>query len=79
MTTETATMWCNPCQANTGHLREKPSHLLHFLLTLVTGGLWVVVWVALTLTWKNRHWLCMGCGMPYTEPRRTRSAGAERA
>jgi len=68
MATETAQMWCNPCQANTGHLREKPNHLLHFLLTIVTGGIWIIVWLAVVLTWRKHEWLCMGCGKPYAKP-----------
>ena len=32
---------------------KKPNHLLHLLLTLVTGGLWALIWIYLALTSKD--------------------------
>lgn len=37
---------------------EKTSHLLHFILTLLTGGLWIIIWVVSALatsTTKARY------------------------
>ena len=31
-------------------LGKRPNHVLHLLLTLVTAGMWLVVWLFLTLT-----------------------------
>lgn len=31
-----------------------PNHLVHFLLTLFTGGLWLIVWVFLILASSKR-------------------------
>ena len=37
-----------------------PNHILHLLLTVVTGGLWVVVWLWLSIGPKS--WRCPSCG-----------------
>ena len=37
---------------------EKTSHLVHFILTLITGGLWIVIWLLSALatsTTKARY------------------------
>ena len=28
--------------------KEGPNHLLHFILTLCTGGLWIPVWIVIS-------------------------------
>lgn len=40
---------CKRCGEPTEHLEKKPSHLLHLILTILTLGLWAVVWVLLSL------------------------------
>ena len=40
------------------YANEKTSHVLHLILTLLTGGLWVVIWVLCALatyTTKRRY------------------------
>jgi len=37
-----------------------PNHILHLLLTLVTFGVWLVVWIALTVMPKSYR--CPQCG-----------------
>lgn len=39
-----------------------PSHILHLLLTLVTGGLWAIVWIFACMGKKD--WRCPTCGYP---------------
>ncbi len=29
--------------------RRRPNHILHLLLTIITGGLWLPVWLLLSL------------------------------
>lgn len=40
--------------------KQTPNHILHLLLTLVTFGLWLIVWL-IVLT-KPEPWLCPHCG-----------------
>lgn len=35
--------------------REQPNHVLHFILSLLTGGLWIPVWLLLTIFAGNPH------------------------
>lgn len=48
--------------------RGKTSHVLHFIITLLTGGLWLPVWIIATV--RNKQWVpivakfdgwCQGC------------------
>jgi len=32
---------------------KKPNHILHLLLTILTAGLWAIVWIILTITSKK--------------------------
>lgn len=41
--------------------RQTPSRILHLLLTLVTAGLWLVVWVPLEL-FAPAAYRCPACG-----------------
>ena len=42
---------CKKCQKMTVHLGPSTSHVLHLLLSIITGGLWVVVWMM--VAWSN--------------------------
>lgn len=68
MTLRVEMMWCNECQKNTGHIQQRMNHVLHLLGTIVTGGLWIIGWIASAVAWRRRPWLCMGCGYRYTTP-----------
>lgn len=32
---------------------KKPNHLIHLILTFLTGGLWALIWIYLVLTSKD--------------------------
>lgn len=34
---------------------HRPNHLLHLILTILTLGLWLIVWVAVTLAGGEKH------------------------
>lgn len=39
----------------------RPNHVLHFILSLLTGGLWLPVWLGITVLAGNPH-----TGQPYS-------------
>ena len=41
-------------------VRQTPNHILHLLLSVLTLGLWLIVWVAQAI--YPRPWLCPSCG-----------------
>ncbi len=52
---------CNQCGKPTLHIGPGTSHLLHFILAILTAGLWVPVWII--ITWNNTTKLaCSQCG-----------------
>ena len=62
--------YCHYCQRMTLHSREGVNHLLHLILTILTSGLWLLVWIALIVMSKFRPWYCEVCKSPYAKPRR---------
>src|SRR4051812_12838322 len=48
------------CGEITPHTQSTPNHPLHALLTVVTGGLWLVGWVVAVVT--NDSAVCGRCG-----------------
>lgn len=55
--------WCRTCQARSLLRRRTPNHILHLLLSIVTAGLWLIVWLLLSMS--NPDWLCARCGTPW--------------
>lgn len=54
-------MHCDNCGKNTMHVRPSTSHVLHFLLTVVTLGFWAIVWLLVTLSNSSQN-QCSVCG-----------------
>lgn len=52
--------FCKDCTKRVVVFRPTPSHVLHLLLTLVTIGLWLIVWIGLTIQFGG--WRCTECG-----------------
>lgn len=40
---------CSECGKPTLHIQPKTSHVLHLLLSLITVGIWVPVWLLIAL------------------------------
>ena len=52
--------YCPQCGRQVLAKQETPSHILHLLLTIFTGGLWIIVWIAVSV--RDRPWRCSQCG-----------------
>lgn len=59
--TEKYTAHCKNCQSETIHERPSTSHVLHLLLSVITVGLWIPVWILVALSNSNQG-LCLTCG-----------------
>lgn len=55
------TAYCKNCCRETFHERPSTSHILHLLLSLVTMGFWVPVWILMALN-NNSQGMCTICG-----------------
>ena len=51
---------CRRCRRHTVHLGERPNGVLHLLLTIVTAGIWLLVWIGLTVFQGKAR--CTECG-----------------
>jgi hypothetical protein len=52
--------WCRHCDRRVVVRRPAPNHVLHLLMTLVTCGLWLVVWIGQSV--RVGGWRCSQCG-----------------
>lgn len=41
-------------------VKQTPNHILHLLLSIVTAGIWLIVWLAQAI--YPRPYLCPNCG-----------------
>lgn len=57
-----STGYCIQCQKQVRIEKTHPNHILHLLLTLITGGFWVIVWFILSFNACMRPWKCPNCG-----------------
>ena len=51
---------CGVCGELRPHMQETPNHGLHIVLTVFTGGLWAIPWIALAMNEKPA--VCGKCG-----------------
>jgi hypothetical protein len=61
MTQKQTGQFCSYCQKHTLATGTKPNHTLHLILTILTGGLWGIVWILITLG-KIGGYRCTQCG-----------------
>jgi hypothetical protein len=54
--------YCPRCQRLTLGRRDTPNHVLHFLVTFLTCGLWAFVWLGTAVLATRRPYLCTICG-----------------
>ena len=52
---------CSECRKPTIHIQPKTSHVLHLLLSLITVGIWVPVWLLIALN-NSSQATCTACG-----------------
>lgn len=52
---------CTNCRKNTKHLRPSTSHVLHLILSLISFGLWIPIWVLVAIS-NSTQGQCSDCG-----------------
>ena len=50
---------CKGCDKKTLHTRTTPNTLLHIFLSIITAGIWLIVWI---LFIGKGAYKCMTCG-----------------
>lgn len=51
---------CKQCGERRKVTRSRANHLLHLVLTVLTAGLWIFVWIGVAV--KFGGWRCDTCG-----------------
>lgn len=54
------TGYCNVCKKQVRLMKKGTNHWLHLILTILTGGLWIIIWLFSAITWDD--WYCVYCG-----------------
>lgn len=57
-----ASIFCESCGRRVLATRPQPSHVLHLMLSLVTFGLWIPVWLVAAALAGTAPWRCNQCG-----------------
>lgn len=52
--------FCKTCQRQVRITSKRPNHIFHLLMFLLTGGLWLVMWILVSLCYD---WRCTHCGL----------------
>jgi len=62
---------CDICKRSTMHIRtdHSPNHILHLLLSIITVGLWVPIWIVIAISAPNENPVCSVCGGEMPEER----------
>ena len=53
--------FCRQCKQNTLHIQPATSHVLHLLLSIITMGVWIFVWVLVAMSNGSQR-NCTVCG-----------------
>ena len=61
MSMEQCQMYCKGCQRAVLAQRPKVNHILHLLLSILTAGIWIIVWILVSALHLG-GWKCSGCG-----------------
>lgn len=62
MAHEEASCYCGFCQRPVLGRRDKPAHLIHFIITFFSCGLWGIIWLIAWLSSKGNDFACPTCG-----------------
>ena len=53
---------CKVCGRQSRFEKTAPAHLVHFIITLLTVGTWLLVWIPVTLWRGMQGFRCTTCG-----------------
>ena len=65
MAIKQSTGFCFHCNEQILTTKQCPNHILHLFLTIITGGLWLIIWLIISMTSPN--WRCSKCGLEINE------------
>jgi hypothetical protein len=54
--------YCEVCDKQTLHTKDRVNHVLHLILSICTLGLWLIVWLVLGISNSTAKPRCAVCG-----------------
>lgn len=64
---DTATGFCTECKKQVLIQKKSTSHIFHLLMSIITGGLWIIIWILSCLSAGTYR--CAVCGTRTTRER----------
>lgn len=64
MSVQQTSAFCPVCERQSRFQKERINHLLHLVLSVLTLGLWLIVWVAVGIANSSKPSRCVTCGEP---------------
>ena len=61
MPSEQAVVYCENCKKVTLHIKQRINHILHLILTIITFGTWIFIWICIALFTSGTP-QCSKCG-----------------
>jgi DNA-directed RNA polymerase subunit RPC12/RpoP len=61
MASEEAPGYCSHCKKKVKVRKNKLNHIFHFIMTIITLGIWAIIWIFLALS-NAFEWRCVNCG-----------------
>lgn len=62
MSNITTRRFCSTCEQSRLFEKRGPNHVLHLLLSIVTGGLWIPAWILVSMGNTGVPYRCRECG-----------------
>ena len=60
MADEKKSGFCKLCDKRVVVFRKGTNHILHLILSTITAGIWLIIWIGSTI--KFGGWRCIECG-----------------
>ena len=54
--------YCEQCEEQRLCTKQSPNHILHLLLSIVTAGLWLLIWALVCMSAESKPFCCSVCG-----------------
>lgn len=58
---KTEMRYCKSCDAVMPCEKSSPNHILHIILSIITAGIWLIVYAILALESAFKPWRCQKC------------------
>jgi hypothetical protein len=71
MPSEQVVVFCESCKKTTLHIKQGINHILHLILTIITFGIWAIMWLGIALFTSDTP-QCSKCGFKQSFFRKTK-------